>query len=146
MRAFLFPLRRVLNWRNTQLEIEENRLRGLVAVREQLALEAVQLEMAQSRAEQSVRESAAVWAGDLWALAGYRQRLIAQRAALAERRKACAQQIETQRQKVLEAQRQCRLLEKIEERRRGEWQREADRELETLASESFLTRWNRQAR
>jgi hypothetical protein len=37
------------------------------------------------------------------------------------------------------------LLEKLEQRRRAEWQREADRELESLAAESFLARWNRQA-
>ncbi|HVN04280.1 MAG TPA: hypothetical protein VMT86_07665 [Bryobacteraceae bacterium] len=146
MKAFAFSLGHVLDWRRTQLEMEENNLRRLVAMREELVLALVRLEMVQSRAEQSVREAASVPAGDLWALAGYRRRLIGERAALEQRRKVCEQQIAAQRQKVLEAQRQCRLLEKIEERRRAEWRQAAGRELETLAAESFLTRWNRQAR
>jgi hypothetical protein len=44
----------------------------------------------------------------------------------------------------MEAQRQCRLLEKLEQRRRAEWSRAADREMENLAAESFLALWNRQ--
>ena len=89
----------------------------------------------------AVRQSAVVEAGDLWALAAYRQRLMAELQALDRRRGA--KQVAAQRQKVLEAQRQCRLLEKLEQRRQAEWQREADREMESLAAESFLARWNR---
>ena len=106
-------------------------------------LAAVRLDLVKSRAEQTVRESSAVEAGDLWALAAYRQRLIAERQALDQRRTACEREVAAQRQKVLEAQRQCRLLEKLEERRRTEWRLEADRELESLAAESHLARWNR---
>src|ERR1039458_7519716 len=101
MRAFEFSLRQALQWRRTQLELEENKLRQVAGTPE------VQ--------------------------------------ALALRRMACEQQVAAQRQKVLEAQRQCRLLEKLEQRRHAEWRREADREMESLAAESFLARWNRQA-
>lgn len=145
MQAFQFRLRQVLAWRATQLELEENKLRQLVAAREELALAAVRLDLVKSRAEQAVRAAPAVEAGDLWALASYRQRLIAERHALDQRRQICEQKIAAQRQTVLEAQRQCRLLEKLGERRRAEWDRAADRELESLAAESFLALWNRQA-
>jgi len=145
MRAFEFPLRQALKWRTTQLELEETKLRQFSASLEEMALAAVRLDLVKSRAEVAVRQSAVVEAGDLWALAAYRQRLIAELQALAQRRTACERQAAAQRQKVLEAQRQCRLLEKLEQRRRAEWQKEADRELESLAAESFLARWNRQA-
>jgi len=145
VRAFEFPLRRALEWRRTQLELEENKLRQLAATLEEMALAAVKLDLVKSRAEQTVREASTVEAGDLWALAAYRQRLIAERQALDARRKACEQQCAAQRQRVLEAQRQCRLLEKLAERRRAAWLREADRELENLASESYLAGWNRRA-
>ena len=46
---------------------------------------------------------------------------------------------------MLEAQRQCRLLEKLEQRRHAEWRRAADKEVEDLAAESFLARWSRKA-
>ena len=145
MRAFEFPLRQALQWRRTQLELEENKLRQLAGTLEEMALAAIRLDLVKGRAEVAVRQSAVVEAGDLWALAAYRQRLIAELQALAQRRMACEQQVAAQRQKVLEAQRQCRLLEKLEQRRHAEWRREADREMESLAAESFLARWNRQA-
>jgi len=145
MRAFEFPLRQALQWRRTQLELEENKLRQLAASLEEMALAAVRLDLVKSRAEVAVRQSAVVDASDLWALAAHRQRLIAELQALALRRMACERQLAAQRQKVLEAQRQCRLLEKLEQRRHAEWRREADRETEALAAESFLARWQRPA-
>jgi hypothetical protein len=145
MRAFEFPLRQALQWRRTQLELEENKLARLAATLEEMALAAVRLDLVKSRAEGAVRQSAVVEAGDLWALAAYRQRLIAELRALEQRRVAAEQQVAAQRQKVLEAQRQCRLLEKLEQRRHAEWQKAADGELDNLAAESFLARWNRVA-
>jgi flagellar export protein FliJ len=144
MRAFEFPLRRVLEWRRTQFELEENKLRQLAATLEELRLAAVRLDLVKGRAEVAVRQSAVVEACDLWALAAYRQRLIAELKALALRRTACQREVDAQRQKVMEAQRQCRLLEKLEQRRRAEWSWAADREMENLAAESFLALWNRQ--
>lgn len=146
MRAFQFPLRQVLEWRRTQLEVEENKLLQLAAALEELALAVVKLDLVRARAEQSVREAKALEAGDLWALAAYRQRLIAERQGLTRRRHECEQQIAGQRQRVVEAQRQCRLLEKLEERRRAEWRSAAEREIEGLGAESFLALWNRKAR
>lgn len=145
MRAFEFPLRRVLDWRKTQLELAENGLRQLAASLEQMALAAVRLDLVKSRAEVAVRQAPVVEAGDLWALAAYRQRLLAEMQALAQRRAACEQQLAAQRQRVLEAQRQCRLLEKLEYRHHAEWRKLANREMETLAAESFLALWNRPA-
>jgi len=143
MRAFEFPLRRALEWRRTQLELAENKLRHMAADLEELALAAVKLDLVKGRAEQTVRESHAVDANDLWALAAYRARLIAEQQALALRRREYEQRIALQRQNVLDAQRQCRLLENLAERRRAEWRIAMDRETESLAAESFLALWNR---
>lgn len=145
MRAFEFPLRQALQWRRTQLELAENKLRQLAASVEEMALEAVRLDLVKGRAEGAVRQAAMVEAGDLWALAAYRQRLIAELRAVALRRAAYTRELAAQREKVLDAQRQCRLLENLERRRHAEWRRAADREMENLAAESFLARWNRPA-
>jgi len=145
MRAFEFPLRRALEWRRTQLELAENKLRQMAADLEELALAAVKLDLVKGRAEGAVRQAAIVEAGDLWALAAYRARLISEQQALARRRRECERQVTVQRQKVLDAQRQCRLLEKLAECRRAEWRIAMDREMESLAAESFLARWNRRA-
>jgi len=144
MPAFEFPLRQALEWRRTQLELERNKLRQLAARLAEMALAAARLDLVKSRAEGAVCQSAAVEAGDLWALAAYRQRLIAELQALALRRAAAERQGAAQRQRLLEAQRQCRLLEKLEQRRHAEWRRAQDREMESVAAESFLARWSRQ--
>jgi hypothetical protein len=44
---------------------------------------------------------------------------------------------------MLEARRRCRLLERLKERRKGEWDIAFNRELEAVAAESFLAQWNR---
>jgi len=49
-----------------------------------------------------------------------------------------------QRGLVLKAERDVRLLEKLREKRLGEWQAAADKEQEALASELFLAQWHRQ--
>ena len=146
MRAFEFPLRQVLEWRRTQLETEENKLRQMAARVEECALALVKLDQERVRAEQAVREPAAIDAADLWAWSQYRKRLLAQQKALGVRKQECEQQVALQRERTREAQRQCRLLENLEERRRTAWRVEADREIENLAAESFLALWNRQAR
>jgi flagellar export protein FliJ len=145
MRAYEFRLQRALEWRRTQLDLEENRFRQAAAALEAIALEAVKIDLVKSRAEVAVRQSQAVEAGDLWALAAYRQRLIAELQALAERRRVAVQRMEEQRHKMIEAQRRVRLLEKLDQRRRDEWSREQDKEMEALASESFLSWWNRRS-
>jgi len=143
MRSFEFRLRQALAWRRTQLTIEENKLQQLTAGLEEIRLAAVRVELAKGRAEQAVREAGIVDAGDFWALSAYRGRLLAELEALARRQRELQQQIAAQRQRLVEAERQCRLLEKLEARRRAEWQAEMDREVESLAAESFLARWNR---
>jgi hypothetical protein len=145
MRAFEFPLRRALAWRRTQLGLEEDKLRKFGAALEELRLAAAKADLVRSRAEQTVREATQIEASELWALGAYRRRLIAQKQTLVQRQRECEQQIAGQRHVVLEAQRRCRLLEKLEERRRAEWRVEMDRETENLAAESYLAAWNRQS-
>lgn len=143
MRAFAFPLRRALEWRRTMLDLEESKLRQIAARSEELELAAVRLGMVKERAEQSVCHAQAVEAHDLWALSVYRRHLMVELDSLGRRRRECEQELTLQQEKVLEAQGQCRLLEKLEDRRRAEWGKEAARELENLAAESYLATWNR---
>jgi hypothetical protein len=145
MKTFEFPLRQVLAWRRTQLETEENRLRQLVVKVEELVQAAEKLNLVKSHAELTVREGKAIDAADLWAWSAYRKRLLAESRALAEQKRECEQQVAAQKERTREAERRCRLLEKLEERRREAWRVEADREIENLAAESFLALWNRQA-
>jgi flagellar biosynthesis chaperone FliJ len=62
---------------------------------------------------------------------------------LAQRRVEGEKKLEECRNAMLEARRRCRLLEKLKERRKADWTVALNRELEELASESYLAQWNR---
>jgi hypothetical protein len=54
----------------------------------------------------------------------------------------CQRELAARQAGLLEARRRCRLLERLRERRWTEWQQARDRELEELASDSYLARWS----
>ncbi len=146
MKAFRFPLDTVLDWRKTRLEAEEAALSRLAAERDRAEVEVRENREAGARAEREVMGAQEATAADLWALDGYRQAVTARARALEERVRAAEKQMAAQRGRVQEARRQCRLLENLKERRAAEWRQEADREVENFAGDSYLARWNREAR
>lgn len=138
MKAFQFPLERVLNWRRVQLELEESKLKQMYAALARLDSQRAGWEAAVIRAELEVREWPSLAGRDLSALAGFRLHVKEQEQALETRRLECRKSIEVEQRLLLEARRRCRLLELLRERRWAEWQADSDREIEQLASESHL--------
>ena len=104
------------------------------------------IEAAGVRAEIELRTQRSVPAVELEALGEFRLHVRRRRARNrhTESRRRCGtwRNAETA---MLEARRRCRLLERLKERRLAEWTRERDRELEEVASESFLARWRQGA-
>ncbi|MCL5743601.1 MAG: hypothetical protein M1541_06695 [Acidobacteria bacterium] len=143
MKTFRFPLEKALEWRRRQLEVEELKFRQLSAGLQELDQRRAALESARDSAGRKLIESRAVTGSDLNSLAGYRSALRIRGEALLLQRRQQETCVEEQRHKYQEARRQCRLLEKLRERRRAQWQADCNRELEALASESFLSKWNR---
>jgi hypothetical protein len=141
--AFRFALRKVLDWRRTQLEMEELRFKQHVAAAAALDHARAELEAEGIRAEVEVRASRAVEGRDLAALGAFRLQVQARESDLARRRADCQSQLDAQQARMLEARRQCRLLERLEERRKVEWRAVQDRAQEELASESYLAQWAR---
>jgi flagellar FliJ protein len=143
VKRFVFRLESVLRWRRSLFEQEQNRLHALVAERDAILLRLKDLEELRQRAEQALLEAPAVTGSELAALEAYRRRLNLERARKQQELADCEARIEAQRQRVLEAQRRVRLLERLRERRFSEWEAELNRELEALAAESYLARWKR---
>jgi flagellar export protein FliJ len=143
VKRFVFRLESVLRWRRSLFEQEQNRLHALVAERDAILLRLKELEELRQRAEQALLEAPAVTGSELTALEAYRRRLNLERARKQQELTDCEARIEAQRQRVLEAQRRVRLLERLRERRFSEWEAELNRELEALAAESYLARWKR---
>jgi uncharacterized sporulation protein YeaH/YhbH (DUF444 family) len=143
MSPFRFPLQKVLNWRRTELELQELKFREQSAALAGLDRDRAELEAAGIRAELQVRDWAAPSGRDLAALNAFRLQVRRKEQEIATRRADCQRNLAAQQALMLEARRRCRLLERLKERRLAEWQSARDREMEVLASESFLAQWSR---
>jgi hypothetical protein len=143
MRSFRFSLEKILSWRRTELQAEEARLAGLFAERTQLDAARTEIHAASERAGNRMLEAEAVDGIELESLDGYRRRMDRELIALDRRRAQSGEEILKQRARVVEAHRRVRLLEKLKDRRLGEWRLAWQRETDSLASEAFLARWRR---
>jgi flagellar export protein FliJ len=141
MTAFRFRLQKVLEWRHTRLDLAEARYRQQCAELASLDRDRAALADEAMRTEASVRSWNPVTQRDLAALGEFRLHLRARDAELAGLRDRCATDLAASQSAMLEARRQCRLLERLKERGFATWTAERDRELEQLASEAFLARW-----
>ncbi len=144
MKPFRFRLEKVLEWRRLELEREEARFRQQTAALAAIDRNRAELEASGIRAESEVRQWRHVAGADLYALDAYRLEVRRGQARLAEKRRECEQQLADRQRALVEAQRRCRLLERLKERRLDEWKHELDHELQELGQESFLARWNRE--
>src|SRR5579883_428590 len=121
MIAFHFPLERVLSWRRTQFEIEQTKYRHALAAVAELDRERQALEVSRTRAELQVRAERLVDGTDLAALGRFRRAVQSRELRVAERRVEAARTAEAQLQRMLEAQRRCRVLERLKDRRLAKW-------------------------
>ena len=141
MSTFQFRLDRVLEWYRTQLQLEESRLAACLA-----ALSLVQERIARLQAERlSVERDAisgsSILGCDLASLGFYRLCAKNDAAGMDEERVRRERTLCDQRAAVLAAQRRVRLVEKLRDRRLSEHRFAEDRALETLAAESYLSKW-----
>jgi len=143
MKPFRFPLQKVLEWRRTQLELQEAACKRQAAEVAALDRAREALRVTAARAESELRGRNSVSGSDLAALAGFREQVKKRDRLLAAQRAEAQKKLEQEQLALLEARRRCRLLERLEERRRREWAAETDRKLEETAAESYLARWVR---
>jgi hypothetical protein len=139
VKRFEFRLQTVLDWRMRQLEVEQSELQalfgelhGLDAARARLSAEleeAARLVLATSDPQQ------------LAALSPFRERVNAERQRIDGRRAECNRRIAEQRERILAAERNVRLLERLKARRLGEWNAALAKELDLLATDSYLAKW-----
>ena len=142
MKAFSFSFQRILEFRQTRLAEEERRLRLLQH-------EAAMLDRRIEEIKSVRRESAGALAAarefqgrDLRALANFKARLLRNETALRQKKAICIQNLNRQREAYKVARRDFRLLEELRKRRFAQWQQESNREVDQLASDLYLARWN----
>lgn len=144
MTIFRFPLQKVLEWRRTQLEIEEARFQQAAESVAELDRALAAWEAAGVSAEVELRTHPSVAALELEALGEFRLHVGRREQEVATQRVARLRHLAERENAMVEARRRCRLLERLRDRRLAEWSKARDRELEELASESFLARWQRE--
>jgi hypothetical protein len=138
MKNFHFRLERVLEWRRTELELEQARFEQQVRELRELDSERANIEAAAIKSEIEVRAWRPLAGSDLTAQATFRRHVIEKEKQIEVRREAARRKLEIRKTALIEARRRCELLERLKDRRLCEWQAAADRELEALAAESHL--------
>lgn len=140
MKAFRFPLEKVLGWRHLQMRAEEDKLAVLQEQMEALNRRADALATAELNAKQNVLNSPEVQGSDLHALTAFQDRLNKERTVLAAEKAQCERRITVQRARLLKAQKDYRVLEKLRERRQDAWTYLYNREIENAAADAHLSK------
>ena len=129
-----------------QLELEEQKFRQQTAGLADLDRMRAAWERSGADAEREVRRWNPVVSAELASLGRYRLYARSQAEEVAIAREQARQKLEAQRGAMLEARRRLKLLERLRERRMGEWKAGQDKELQELAGDSFLAKWNGEQR
>jgi hypothetical protein len=142
MTTFAFRLERVLRWRQAQLELEQFALSRLAAECTRWDLTLAKFETSRAEEEAVVLSRNSVTGEEFGALDRYRKHLQQQRQIAIDRRQETVLRMEAQRGRVLLARRESRLLEKLRQLRRKDWEDAVNREFESMAAETYLARWS----
>lgn len=143
MKRFQFSLQRVLEWRSLQMRSSEEQLARLQENHAGLVHRETALAAAELKSETALLTSPVIRGSELQSLAAFRLGMKSERATLQAARLKCEAEIAQQRTRVVKARRDFRVLEKLKERRFHTWTYEADREMENMAAEAYLSRWSR---
>ena len=143
MAQFRFSLDRILRWRSIELAREQAQLQRLIQEQLRLQMLAAALGDERSKLESSLAALRDLRGQDLRAMAAYDLRLRRQIGNVVQAAARCQRDLAVQKKKYNEAKQRLRLLEELKDRNLKRWQYEQARELESLASESYLAMWNR---
>lgn len=141
MKAFRFPLERVLHWRRTQLELDKTAMQQLAARRTQLDNAVRALTDQRAAAEHSIARPGTVDAFEFSTMSAFQGRVFRQKLELLARQKELERETAAQVAKTMESQRRVRLLERLREKHLAKWTTEVNAEQERFAAEAWLGRW-----
>ena len=143
MGAFRFRLESVLDWYRKQCELERDRLTACLTELNDARAFRLSLETERAQIEQEILTRVSLPSTELIALGLYRLRAKKRHLEATEEILRLERVAAEQAEKYAAAQRRQKLVEQLRERRLEEHVYAEGRELEILASESFLGQWNR---
>lgn len=138
MKRFDFNLEQVLRWRRTLAELRRAELMACAnAVAEaEREVERLRGQQAQVARELTLQPNGASLAAGSAFIARFQSRI----ANALKKRESARAAMKDATTRLVEADRNAKLIEKMKETRFREWSAECDRELEAFAAESFLNR------
>lgn len=137
MKRFSFPLERVLVYRRSQADLEKAKLAALETQLSELRRQQMELqdafrnEVAQVGANPQARAE----------LGRYRMVVETQSMRLAKRFSEIQAQVLAQRDQYIKANQAAEVLVKVKDKQKKSWEHEMQKELDSLAMDSYLSRW-----
>jgi hypothetical protein len=146
VKKFQFSLDRVRDWREKQAAMEEAKLQALQTELGRIAERRASLDLECDENERVVIRADHTDALSLRALDDFRRSIRGLRTKLDGERQQCEQRVQSQRERVIDAQRNARLLQNLKARELTIWHADFDKEVEEQTAESYLTARNAQKR
>lgn len=147
MKPFRFSLERVRQWRQTQVDLEFSKLQKLFAEMRRLEGEVTRLAEEVHAAEKELEQAASggvpIDSVQLAGLDDYRLYANREERLLKAQQEDLRRQIGEQRNRLIDARRNFRLLDKLKDRAKQEWVTAFNREIEDMAADLHLANWNR---
>jgi flagellar biosynthesis chaperone FliJ len=140
MKRFRFSLARVLEWQQMKVQMHENAIHRITTDLNSTGQALDRLRGFRTAAARSVAAGPAR-GSDLERLSNYYGALASQELATAARRTQIQQDLANERSRLLEAKRREKLLNRVRERRWGEYEYDLNRRIESEASDVWLARW-----
>jgi flagellar biosynthesis chaperone FliJ len=140
---FEYRFERLLKVRSSQLEAEKAALQILYRERADIQRSIDILRRSGEQAVRDVLRRPVISGLEMASLSNHRQYVAARLTEADRRMRDCEGRIRRQRERVLQAERSWRLLDRLRERDFEEWKYEANRELEAVAGELYLANWKR---
>jgi flagellar export protein FliJ len=137
MKRFSFPLERVLVYRRSQADIEKAKLAALetqlsdLRTQQQKLQDDFRSEVAQVGANPQARAE----------LGRYRMVVETQAMRLAKQFSELQAQVLAQRNQYIKANQAAEVLVKVKDKQKKTWEHEMQKELDSLAMDSYLSRW-----
>jgi flagellar biosynthesis chaperone FliJ len=137
VKKFQFSYERLMDWRDRRAEQERLELQRLRQTGADLVQRRAELVSEMKSARSTLALGSALSGADLRQAAAFVTALQAQERAVQIQQTACAQAIEAQLQRCIEADRDYKLLGKVRDKRLAEWQVEYNKESEQAAEEAW---------
>jgi hypothetical protein len=137
MKKFEFRLDSALRWRDTQLQVERGKLNALLSDEARLK-QSLETLGSERRSALDCLAKEQVFSLDLRSLSSYLVGAEARAAMLQDQIRKRGQFLAEQRDRVVQAERNVKLLLKLREKRQLEWKAGLEREIEANAEESWL--------